>query len=98
MIVNANVPIIGQPEVTDWFIALQVKCTCGQQFQLAGQVGSMRACPGQEQGKPCPKVYRISGLPVLQQDAQAGLAPIVTTPEGDSFFAGIAYGMMPSQP
>lgn len=104
---DSNIPVIGQPTVTDWFIALQVKCPCGRQFQLVGQVGGMRACDGKEiDGQPCRKVYRISGLPVLQAGASSvlggppvpvpGIAPIVVSLDGSLFEAGIAYGSMPT--
>ncbi len=99
--IDGNIKIIGQPDVTDWFIALQVKCPCGKQFQLVGQVDGMRACGGQEtNGEPCRRIYRISGLPVLQanspNDVEPGRAPVVVSLDGTTFAAGIAFGTMPT--
>lgn len=56
-----NVPIIGQPQVTDWAITLQVTCTCKQTFMLIGQVGAIRQCK-------CGKLYCLMGVPTSAGD------------------------------
>lgn len=89
------IPIIGQPNVDDWFIALQVKCPCGAQFQLVGQPGSMRACKGTDgAGGGCRRVYKISMQPVLQADGKPGLSPIVYNEDG-TFNAALAVATVP---
>lgn len=88
---GSTVPIIGQPEVPDWFLTMHVKCTCGHQFMLVGQVGAMRACEGQD----CRRLYKISGLPVMQANGEPGLSPVVVSLDGGSFATGLAYGNLP---
>lgn len=95
--INTNVTIIGQPEITDWFVALQVKCPCGKTIQLVGQPGAMRACGGTTPDGKCGKIYRVSGLPVLQENGTPGLAPVVMAADGLTFATGLAFGTIPQQ-
>jgi len=54
-----SIPIIGQPEVTDYYITIQLKCPCGQTFMLIGRPGSGRPCPNQL----CTKAYILLRWP-----------------------------------
>lgn len=49
------IPIIGQPDVTDYFVTIQLKCPCGAVFMLIGRPGSGRACPNEL----CTKAYML---------------------------------------
>lgn len=89
------IPIIGQPQVEDWFISLQVRCPCGAQFMLVGQPGSMRACEGTDgRGADCGRVYAINSLPVLQTNGVQGETPIVFQPDG-TYACGLAMAIPP---
>lgn len=88
-----NIPIIGQPAVEDWFVALQIKCPCGAQFQLVGQPGSMRACKGSDgRGAGCNRIYRMDAIPVVQQDGQPGGTPVIFNADG-SLSAGLGVAV-----
>jgi hypothetical protein len=87
-------PIVGQPTITDFLVTLQVKCTCGQVFLLAGTINSMRACPGKnENGVPCNKLYRISMLMVQTPEGPRG-APVLLDENGN-LEAGLGVAIMP---
>lgn len=65
---ESAIPIIGEPQVVDWFQVWQVKCPCGHQFQLVGQPGAMRKCN-------CNRVYRMGGVLALNA-ADEPIAPL----------------------
>lgn len=60
----AHVPIIGQPQVTNWFVTVQIVCPCGTALLLVGQLGCQSTC-----GNPrCGKVYQLNGMPSITPD------------------------------
>jgi hypothetical protein len=59
----SNVPIIGQPRVSNWFFTVQIVCPCGEPLLLIGQLGSRSACPNPE----CGKVYQLNGMPSMTE-------------------------------
>jgi len=59
-----NIPIIGQPKVTDFFITIQIECPCKTSFMLVGAVGATRPC----QNPACDKIYQLSRWPVPGPD------------------------------
>jgi hypothetical protein len=91
-----TIPIIGEPTVEDWFLAAQVKCPCGQQFQLVGQPGSMRACKGSDgKGADCNRIYKLDMIPIQQTNGEYGFAPIVLDADGMFSSAGLGVGIVP---
>jgi hypothetical protein len=78
---HVPIPIIGQVQITDYLITLQLTCPCGRAFLLVGPVGSVRQCPG------CLKLYRLASFPTLSAtghiQASIGMArpPSVGGPE-----------------
>lgn len=58
-----NVPIIGQPQVTDWVLGIQIKCPCGESLLMMGRPGVIAVCHG------CRAMYRMQGVPQFVQDS-----------------------------
>jgi len=61
-----NIPIIGQPKVSDFFLTIQIDCPCKTTFMLVGSVGAVRPCTNPQ----CDRVYRLSGWPVVGADGE----------------------------
>ncbi len=61
MSISTSVPIIGQPKAGDWFVTVNIICSCGHTVMLTGKPGVMGACE-------CKKVYRLNGMPKLTAD------------------------------
>jgi hypothetical protein len=57
-----SVRILGQPEITDYAVTLQLKCSCGQHILLVGVVGVVKQCP------ECKRYYRVNGRPFFDAD------------------------------
>ena len=97
---NANVPIIGQPRILEYFVTILVKCPCGQVFQLVGLPGSMRACPGNTD-RTCNKIYRLNALPVAFHGEGGkpiqGEAPIIVNEQGN-VHVSLAIGVGSNEP
>lgn len=76
---SARIPIIGQPEITDYFVTLQVRCSCGFHLLLVGLIGAVRQCA------ECKKLYRLNGLPTLDPSghiqAPLGVANVTADPK-----------------
>jgi hypothetical protein len=66
MLINpaAQVPIIGQPKVGDWFFTMNIICSCGQTILLSGRPGVVVQCLGAD----CTRLYRLNDLPSLTAD------------------------------
>lgn len=58
MSVPISVPIIGQPQVTDWSLVIQVRCPCGHVMLLVGKPGIIVPCE-------CERIYRLNGVPSI---------------------------------
>jgi hypothetical protein len=74
-----RIPIIGQPEITDYFLCLQVQCSCGHQLLIVGLIGAVRQCA------ECKRLYRLNGMPSLDAhgniQAPLGVATVASNPK-----------------
>lgn len=64
------VPIIGQAQVEEWTLTVQVKCPCGNHFMTScgPMIGTIvRPC-----GK-CDRAYRIGGIPTINEEGALSL-------------------------
>lgn len=75
---NARIPIIGQPEIYDYFVTLAIRCSCGNHLLLVGLIGAVRQCG------ECKKIYRLNGLPSFDPQghiqAPLGIGSVAAVP------------------
>lgn len=89
-----TIPIIGQPQVLEYFITMLVRCPCGQSFQMVGQPGSMRVCPGKTD---CGRIFRMDMFPAVI-DGEPSAAPVAVSPDGSTFHCRLAMGFTSKEP